>query len=286
MTARSGVLAALLLTGALSACSDTDASSPEATRLAVIGDFGTGGRSERAVAEAIRDWDRRDALDALVTTGDNVYPDGSPSKFDQAWREPYGWVEDEGIEVVASLGNHDLDSGDPSELMELLDMPDRWYTKTVGLVHAVVLDANDVEAEDQTEFLTEALEAPLPRGARYRVVVFHQAAYSCAEHGSDDDVQREWLPLLEDSDVDLVLNGHDHLYQRFGPDDGPTYVVTGGGGAKIDQPESCPTGTPRPDDAEPTLHFVALDATPDALRIRAVTPDGEVVDDTTVRPRS
>ena len=251
----------------------------------MIGDFGTGGRSERAVAAAVREWDRNTPLDGLVTTGDNVYPDGSPTKFDQAWRKPYGWVADEGIAVVASLGNHDLDSGDPAELMALLDMPDRWYTRTIGLVQAVVLDANDVEAVGQTEFLTETLRAPLPRGARYRVVVFHQAAYSCADHGSDDDVQREWVPLLEDGDVDLVLNGHDHLYQRFSPDDGPTYVVTGGGGAKIDQPEACRTGTPPPDDAEPTLHFVALDATRDGLRIRAVTPDGNVVDDTMVRPR-
>jgi predicted phosphodiesterase len=277
-------LAAALLLALLTACSGP-AQQEDGTTLAVIGDFGTGGRSERAVAEAIRDWDRDQGLDALVTTGDNVYPDGSPSKFDQAWRKPYGWTADEDVEVVASLGNHDLDSGDPAELMALLDMPDRYYVKTVGLVQAVVLDANDVDAPGQTAFLARALEEPLPAGARYRVAVFHQAAYSCSDHSSDADVQREWLPLLTDGAVDLVLNGHDHVYQRFTPADGPTFVVTGGGGAKVHDREACPDGTPEPDVAESALHFVVLDATQEGLRIRAITPAGEELDDTTVRPR-
>ena len=33
-------------------------------------------------------------------------------------------------------------------------------------------------------------------------------------------------PILDEFKVDLVLNGHDHAYQRFGPIDGTTFVVT------------------------------------------------------------
>jgi len=42
-----------------------------------------------------------------------------------------------------------------------------------------------------------------------------QPAWSCSSHGSTPEVDRCWVPVLERYRVALVLNGHDHNYQRF-----------------------------------------------------------------------
>src|SRR5688572_10293001 len=169
LTRRGSLLAATaLLASSATACSLDGGSDDGITRLAAIGDFGTGGRKERAVAEAQQE--RGDELDALVTTGDNVYPDGSPDNFRQAWHEPYGWVEDSGLQVVASLGNHDVEGGYGEEVQDLLGMPGRWYETTVGRVQLVVLDTNDVEDDEQARFLRDTLGASRPDGTDWRVV--------------------------------------------------------------------------------------------------------------------
>jgi effector-binding domain-containing protein len=40
--------------------------------------------------------------------GDNVYGEGEPDEFPEAWRKPFGWVTRAGVTIVASLGNHDV----------------------------------------------------------------------------------------------------------------------------------------------------------------------------------
>ncbi len=282
--------AALLVAVALTAgCGASpgspDAPPPEEARFAVIGDFGDGSKQEHAIAAAIRRSAGSEPLAGLVTTGDNVYPSGRPEKFDQAWREPYGWVDGQDLPVVASLGNHDVKGGTEAEQMRLLDMPARWYSRTVGPVQFVVLDSNEVQDPEQLAFLRRALDEPLADGVRHRVLVFHQPAHSCSKHGSSRKVLARWVPLLADGEVDLVLNGHDHNYQRF-TDGGITYVVTGGGGANLYALGPCPEGTPRPQAAEAEHHYVELTVSSGGLRVRAVTGDGRELDDTTIAPRA
>ncbi len=59
------------------------------------------------------------------------------------------------------------------------------------------------------------------------MVIFHQPAYSRGtKHGSTRAVDRRWVPILERHRVALVLNGHEHDYQRFTSAAAVTYVVT------------------------------------------------------------
>lgn len=254
-----------------------------ATRFAVIGDFGTGDSGEQAVADAIKKDDEKSGFDALVTVGDNVYPESRPKYFDQAWTKPYGWLKDKHIPVYAALGNHDEPNSKRTGPEEsLLGMPGRWYTEQVGNVQLIVLDANDVQNAGQRRFLEDVLAAPEPAGAVWRVVAFHQPAYSCSRHQSTPDVQREWVPLFERSGVDLVLNGHDHVYQRFAPIDGITYVVTGAAGSSLYEMHDCPAGTPEPAVAEVRSHYVVVETTGRELRIEAVTADAHMLDSQTI----
>lgn len=251
----------------------TGTPDPAAARLVVIGDFGTPSDEQRAVAGAIRA-ERR--VDALVTTGDNVYPDGHPADFAGAWEEPYGWIGERGVTVVASLGNHDVrtDGGDP--VMGLLGMPASIYTRQIGPVELFVLDSNRPGDEAQLVWLRDKARAST---ATWRVAVFHHPPHSCGRHGSTEDIREGWIPALRAAGIDLVLSGHDHTYQRFQVSGGQTFVVTGGGGASLYELPGCPDGTPPPVASASAHHYLRVAATEARLDVEAVAvPGGRIID--------
>ena len=93
-----------------------------------------------------------------------------------------------------------------------LGLPDLPYAKTLPDVQLLFLDANHPD-EAQAQWLDARLSEP---GPALRVVVFHQPAYSCAaaRHARRRSSQW-WVPILEAHRVALVINGHDHYYERF-----------------------------------------------------------------------
>ncbi|MDQ3991355.1 MAG: metallophosphoesterase, partial [Actinomycetota bacterium] len=226
-----------------------------------------------AVADAIRRHHERAPFDALVTTGDNVYPDGHPSRFGAAWREPYGWVHERGVEVVATLGNHDLETAGGRPVMELLGMPGRWYSRVLGPVEFFVVDSSDPGNTEQLRFLTEAVARS---SARWRVAVLHHPPHTCGRKaGQQVGLRRWWGFVLSLAGVDLVLAGHDHNYQRFTGASGTAFVVTGGGGASLYPIEGCRPGTPEPAAAFAAHHFVVAEATDSTLRVEVVRVPGD-----------
>ncbi|MGW0706850.1 purple acid phosphatase family protein [Streptomyces sp. NPDC002643] len=138
------------------------------------------------------------------------------------------------------------------------------YAFTYGNVGVVALDANDVSYEipanfgysggKQTAWLDERLgELRASKAVDFIVVFFHHCAYSTSAHASDGGVRAEWLPLFAEHEVDLVINGHNHVYERtdaikedgevgravpIGASTDPTrdgivYVTAGGGGRDL-----------------------------------------------------
>jgi hypothetical protein len=254
--------------------------APGGLHLVVVGDFGTGDDDENEVSQAMLRWVDTNGASAFLTTGDNIYPAGESADFDEAWTEPYGWVAARGLPVVASLGNHDVMNDGGAAVQDLLAMPDRWYSKVIGDAEIFVLDANDPANGDQLQWLTQALQAS---SATWKIAVFHEPAYSCASHDGTPLVQELWVPLFESTGVDLVLNGHDHDYQRFVAPDGPTYVVTGGGGDSLYPLEPCPAGyPPRVAGNDQDHHFLAVTADLAGLRVQALGSNGVVIDDFTI----
>ncbi|MFD4657440.1 metallophosphoesterase [Kitasatospora sp. NPDC058444] len=90
-------------------------------------------------------------------------------------------------------------------------------------------------------------------GIDFIVVYLHQCTYStCHDNGAELGAQQDWAPLFDKYKVDLVLSGHNHVYERTDPiragkatrkvvsgdtvdpvKDGTTYVVAGGGGGGL-----------------------------------------------------
>ncbi|MFI6641044.1 purple acid phosphatase family protein [Streptomyces sp. NPDC050504] len=139
---------------------------------------------------------------------------------------------------MVTTGNHDMEAwyspngyGGQSARFSLPDNgPDPVnapgvYSFTYGNVGVVALDANDVSYEipankgytggAQTAWLDRRLgELRARPEIDFVVVFFHHCAYSTSTHASDGGVRDAWVPLFAKHQVDLVINGHNHVYER------------------------------------------------------------------------
>lgn len=280
---RRGVLIGLLLVAVgTSACDPSSTSNASqlrtlegaTTRFAVIGDYGTGDETERDVAAQVKRWSDNEGADALVTTGDNAYPYSTPDALEEVWTPFYGWAEDE-ISVIATLGNHDIQDDGGQSTVDFFGMSGAWYRTTINNVDFLVLDANRPEGTQQTEWLRASLAQSQ---AIWKVVVFHQPAFSCSQHDGDPRIVERWVPLFDEFRVDLVLSSHDHNYQRFTV--GSTaYVVSGGGGADLYALDDCPEGSPQRLAAnDQKHHFLSVEAADTEMLIQVIDTQGRVLD--------
>jgi hypothetical protein len=252
-------------------------SAPVRSGFVAFGDFG-GGPAQRAVASAMYRWAAGHRVDALVTTGDNVYERGEPQRFGAQLDRPYRQLR-RTRPLWVTLGNHDEVAGHGAAQLRHLGLPRLPYVKTLPGVQLLFLDGNRPDRA-QAAWLEARLARP---GPRFRVVVFHQPAWSCSTHGSSREVDRWWVPVLERNRVALVLNGHDHNYQRFVSTAGVNYVVTGGGGKQLYPVTRCPSGTPRRVAAVARNHFTAVEVRQRSLTVRAVGGNGQVIDWVVIR---
>ncbi|MEW2130215.1 metallophosphoesterase family protein [Streptomyces sp. NPDC005435] len=140
---------------------------------------------------------------------------------------------------MPAYGNHDMEAwyspngyGGEEARWTLPDNgPDRRnlpgvYSFVYGNTAVISLDANDISYEIPANLgisggtQTKWLEAQLKkyRAAKdvdFVVVFFHHCAYcTSTAHASEGGVRQEWVPLFEKYTVDLVINGHNHQYER------------------------------------------------------------------------
>jgi hypothetical protein len=276
-----GVSGSALVT-ALAACG----SDGSATKILAIGDYGVGGETQRSMGAAMQRFYRKNGADVLVTLGDNDYTN-EPAEFRRNWRESFRPLQDAGVEVAGTRGNHDVDSDeDGAWQFETLGMPSPYYTREVGDVELFLLDSNTrarIEGE-QTQWLESGLRKS---EARWKIAAFHAPPVSCGRYDGNAHVDENWLPLFERYGVQLVVCGHDHNYQRFAPHRGVTYVVHGGGGQKLyELDKSCARGYPRRLAARREHGFLYLIAGPERLEGSAVEISGKRVDRFTVARRT
>lgn len=210
--------------------------------LAVIGDYGDAGQPEADVAELVHGWQ----VDAVLTVGDNNYPDGKASTIDEnigqyyhdaiyPYHGEYGVGADEN-RFFPALGNHDWNTGNVQAYLDYFTLPgnERYYDVLLGTVHLFVLDSDAHEPDGykvdsvQAQWLQTQLAAST---APWKLVTLHHAPYSSgAKHGSD--AARQW-PFAEWG-ATAVFAGHEHTYERILTDDIVYFVDGLGGRQRID----------------------------------------------------
>jgi hypothetical protein len=232
----------------------------------VIGDYGNGSPAQYAVAKAMaeeiaRRRDSDNPVRFILTTGDNIYADGSlwfltfgSGDEDRHWErkffQPYERVIAE-IPFYPTLGNHDGNTSENhGDLAVYLDnfffpqnKPSRWYTFSFGgLADFFALDTTDntewgfpraayTAKGEQFGWLQKTLENS---HAPWKIPYFHHPPFNAGPgHGASLDTLRHFVELFARSGVKVVFSGHEHNFQFSARDQatgGVCYVISGAGG--------------------------------------------------------
>ena len=201
---------------------------PEPEVLLAVGDIGyCGGEADEAVADLAS---RLPGTIALL--GDTVYDSGTPEEFASCF-DP-AWVPMRS-RFRPAVGNHEYETDGAAGYFGYFGsaagvVGEGWYSYEVGAWHVVVLNSNcsQVECGDdspQMAWLRQDLSA---HSSDCLLAYWHHPRWSSGRHGSAGFVDGFWQ-TLQGADVDVVLNGHNHSYERLLVDGVREFVVGTGG---------------------------------------------------------
>jgi tartrate-resistant acid phosphatase type 5 len=292
----------VLLTGIITACSETELIVPQGfdTRMesdtilfAVIGDYGKAGEPEEKVASMVKSWNP----DFIITTGDNNYESGEMSTIQQNISQYYGeyiYNYDAPVEYQCkgkafeeainrffpSPGNHDAGSREklvPYLNFFTLPQQETFYKFVWGPVSFYSLNSVTGDLDEQEQWLFEQLDLS---ETPFNIVYFHHPPYSPGRHGNTRKMQWDY----HGAGVDVVLAGHDHIYARVEKkgEEGLYYIVNGlGGKSRYDSNASpLPAGVFESYGYDADYGAIRATATSDQLVIEfyAAGPPKELID--------
>jgi len=199
---------------------------PNSVRFLVIGDSGTGGSEEYETSAQIVKWRQQFPFTFAIMLGDNMYGSERPQDFAKKFERPYQPLLDAKVEFHAALGNHDDQNQIYYKPFNLGGKRYRTFKK--GDVRFFVIDSNYLDPE-QLKWLEGELRSA---GSDWKIAYFHHPMYTSATRGPVIDLRAALEPLFVKYRVDVVFNGHEHLYERIYPQKG-IYYFTEGGSAKL-----------------------------------------------------
>jgi acid phosphatase type 7 len=165
-----------------------------------------------------------DIAGTVFTLGDNAYPDGTAAQFEDCYDPTWGRHKQRTRPIP---GNHDYHTKGASAYLDYFGKAavnadgDPWYSYDLGEWHIIALDSECEETNDcvrdskQGRWLTADLAAS---DAMCTMAMWHVPRFSSGFHSNDNDLDEFWR-ILYDAGADVILNGHDHDYERFAPQD-------------------------------------------------------------------
>jgi len=254
---------------------------PDTLKFAVIGDNGTGERPQYDAGEQLAAWHARFPFPLVVMMGDNIYGSDRPQDFVKKFEAPYKTLLDAGVKFYASLGNHDSRE---QRFYKLFNMDGKLYYSFKAPkedVRFFALESTYMDP-DQVKWIADELQKS---GEKWKIVFFHHPLYSSGKtHGSQVKLREVLEPLFIRYGVSLVLNGHDHTYERITPQNGIQYFVEGSSGQL--RAGDLRTGSPLTafgNDNDRTFILMEIDG--DQLTFNTVTSAGRVIDSGVIQRR-
>jgi chitodextrinase len=201
--------------------------------VAAVGDGAGGEQGETDVVNLIQSWNPN----LFLYLGD-VYEKGTMAEF-------YNWYGTSslygGLRSITdpAIGNHEYSTGQPAGYFDYWDNVPHYYSVNVGSWHIVSLDSTNQFGQAQPGTAQyDWLANDLRRNFRpCTLVYYHHPVFNIGQEGYHTTFNNVWA-LLDQYHVDIVLNGHDHTYQRWQPlngsgtpsANGVTEFVAGTGG--------------------------------------------------------
>ena len=181
----------------------------------------------------------------VFTAGDNAYESGTVEQYRDCYGPSWGRFKDRTRPVP---GNHEYQTPGAAGYFEYFgaaagDPARPWYAYDLGEWRVYALDSNcDAiggcgSDSPEVAWLADDLTAQ-PRNCV--LAYWHHPRFSSGRHGNTEEVQPIWATLA-DAGADVIVAGHDHLYERFAPidaagvpsPDGMRSFVIGTGGKNL-----------------------------------------------------
>lgn len=193
--------------------------------VAAAGDIACGPNSEvgadHCQMAATADLVAGKGVAAVLALGDLQYPQGSYDDFLNAYDKSWGRFK---AVTYPTPGNHEYYLYDAQGYYRYFgaaahEPQHGYYSFDLGAWHVVALNSNCFWVggcgadSDQVAWLRRDLEA---HPSLCVLAFWHHPRFSSGPHGSDEAYQAFW-DVLDAAGADVVLNGHDHLYERFAP---------------------------------------------------------------------
>ena len=258
-------------------------------RFAVIGDSGRGDRAQHEVARRMIEYRAKFPFEFVLMLGDNIYDRHTPQDYAEKFEIPYAPLLQSGVEFYAAIGNHD----DPGQVhYARFNMQGRRFysfrkseRRLAGLAGAgvrfFVLDSRSLDPP-QLEWLREELRES---GTNWKIAYFHHPLYTSARYRATARALRLALePILVDGQIDVVLSGHEHVYERTHPQNGIAYFVSGAAGSLRPGDVSPSPITARSYDAD--YHFMLMEIAGGELYFQAISRAGVTIDAGVITRRS
>jgi 3',5'-cyclic AMP phosphodiesterase CpdA len=165
-----------------------------------------------------------DGIDGTVfTVGDNVYESGTDAEFEECYQPSWGRHK---ARTYPSPGNHEYRTANASGYFDYFGAaagePGKgYYSYDLGEWHVVALNGvceavGGCEADSpMVRWLEEDLSAN-PKTCT--LAYWHHPLFSSGYNGNQPKMKPTWDTLYA-ANVDVVVNGHDHSYERFAPQD-------------------------------------------------------------------
>jgi tartrate-resistant acid phosphatase type 5 len=232
--------------------------TPEgALNFAIIGDWGRRGRPDQVeVAQQMAIACQKAGASFVVSVGDNFYEDGVASVDDPHWQQSFERVYAAAplqVPWYVILGNHDYHV-DPTPQLDYGQTHPRWimparyysqlhpldaatnaeffYIDTSPMILEYKLDPKMMthvatqDVDKQLKWLDDSLAASR---APWKIVIGHHPIYSAGfGHGSQDEMIRLVLPILQRHQVQAYFCGHDHDLQHLNAGNVSLFISGGG----------------------------------------------------------
>jgi hypothetical protein len=209
--------------------------------------------------------------DAVFTTGDNAYESGSVEQFKNYYDPTWGAFK--GI-TYPTPGNHDYRTSGAFGYFDYFGV-DPYYHELLGAWHVYGLNSSISRGNGSSQ--VQWLKAELAANPSDCIIaMWHHPRYSSGSHGNNSSVQ-PFVDALATANADIILNGHDHDYERFNPSKikGIREFVVGTGGKSLYNFRGVVSGSEKRIKAKGVL---SLTLSPGAYSWQFVKVDGSVVD--------
>jgi|GEM_PF-354835 len=186
--------------------------------------------SSETIAKAL---DTVDDAKFVALNGDVVDTGSNEGQWD--WMLGHSQTSLLNTTIVAAAGNHEKEKNSYIEHFDIKaatgsdTTTGAYYSYDYSNAHFLVLNNNENSTEyadfstAQIEWMKADVAAAKAAGSKWIIAIMHKGPYTTSNHATDPDImgangiRTKIAPIMDNLGIDLVLQGHDHIYARSKP---------------------------------------------------------------------